>query len=153
MPSAFSFKNVVKRFPGFQLGPLDFELQPGIVLGYVGPNGSGKTTTMQCLVGLLRVDEGEMEVFGRRNDPNRPEWKLDIGYVGDVHVFYENWSGEKNLRFRSRQTRTRPGESVCSSSIQEGQRAIERESRQVVVDRRPGARAETAASRRTDCRP
>ncbi|MCB0296743.1 MAG: ABC transporter ATP-binding protein, partial [Calditrichaeota bacterium] len=34
-------------------------------------------------------------------DPNKPEWKLDIGYVGDVHVFYENWSGEKNLRFLS----------------------------------------------------
>jgi ABC-2 type transport system ATP-binding protein len=101
MPNAFEFKNVIKTFPEFQLGPLNFELAPGTVLGYIGPNGSGKTTTMHCLVSLLKADSGEMQVFGRRNDPNKPAWKLDIGYVGDVHVFYENWSGEKNLKFLS----------------------------------------------------
>jgi ABC-2 type transport system ATP-binding protein len=101
MENAFEFKNVVKTFPGFRLGPLDFTLEPGIVLGYIGPNGAGKTTTMQCLVGLLKADAGEMSVFGRPNDPFSTEWKQDIGYVGDVHVFYEKWSAEKNLRFLS----------------------------------------------------
>ncbi|MFQ5824103.1 MAG: ABC transporter ATP-binding protein [bacterium] len=101
MPNAFKFKDVIKTFPDFQLGPLTLELEPGTVLGYIGPNGSGKTTTMHCLVGLLKADSGEMEIFGRRNDPNKPAWKFDIGYVGDVHVFYENWSGEKNLKFLS----------------------------------------------------
>lgn len=101
MPNAFSIKNLVKTFPDFQLGPLNLELAPGTVLGYIGPNGSGKTTTLHCLVGLLKADSGEMEIFGRRNDPNKPAWKFDIGYVGDVHVFYENWSGEKNLKFLS----------------------------------------------------
>jgi ABC-2 type transport system ATP-binding protein len=99
MPKAFAFKNVVKTFPEFQLGPLSLELEPGTVLGYIGPNGSGKTTTMHCLVGLLQADAGEMEVFGRQNDPHHPKWKLDLGYVGDVHVFYEHWSAEKNLKF------------------------------------------------------
>jgi len=101
MTSAFCFKNVVKKYPEFQLGPLNLELDPGMVLGYIGPNGSGKSTTMHCLTGLVKADSGEMEVFGRRNDPNHPEWKLDIGYVGDAHVFYEKWSGEKNLKFLS----------------------------------------------------
>ncbi|UCE20464.1 MAG: ABC transporter ATP-binding protein [Gemmatimonadota bacterium] len=101
MEKAFHFKNVVKRYPEFQLGPLSLELEPGVVLGYIGPNGSGKTTTMHCLTGLVKADQGEMYVFERRNDPNKPAWKLDIGYVGDVHVFYERWSGEKNLRFLS----------------------------------------------------
>ena len=101
MANAFSFVNVVKTFPNFKLGPLSLELQPGTVLGYVGPNGAGKTTTMHCLVGLLKADSGEMFVFDRRNDPNKPEWKLDIGYVGDVHVFYENWTGRQNLNFLS----------------------------------------------------
>ncbi len=98
---AFRINDVVKTYPEFQLGPLNLQLEPGIVLGYVGPNGSGKTTTMHCMVGLVKSDSGEIEIFGRKNDPNNPEWKLDIGYVGDLHVFYENWSAEKNLRFLS----------------------------------------------------
>jgi len=101
MEKAFAYKNVIKTFPDFKLGPLDFDLEPGTVLGFVGPNGAGKTTTIQCLVGLLRADSGEMTVFGHANDLKKPEWKLNIGYVGDVHVFYERWTGQKNLDFLS----------------------------------------------------
>jgi len=101
MEKALRFIGTVKTYPEFQLGPLNLELEPGTVLGYIGPNGSGKSTTMHCLTGLVKVDSGEMEIFGRKNDPNKPAWKFDIGYVGDVHVFYENWTPEKNLRFLS----------------------------------------------------
>jgi ABC-2 type transport system ATP-binding protein len=101
MEKAFQYKDVIKTFPGFKLGPLNVDLMPGTVLGFVGPNGSGKTTTIQCLVGLLRSDSGEMEVFGRPNALDQPDWKLDIGYVGDIQVFYERWTGQKNLDFLS----------------------------------------------------
>jgi len=101
MEKAFQYKDVVKTFPDFKLGPINIDLEPGTVLGLVGPNGAGKTTSIQCLVGLLRADSGEMRVFGRPNDLNKPEWKLDIGYVGDVHVFYERWTAAQNLRFLS----------------------------------------------------
>jgi ABC-2 type transport system ATP-binding protein len=101
MEKAFQYNDVIKTFPGFKLGPLNLELEPGTVLGLIGPNGAGKTTSIQCLVGLLRADSGEMRVFGRQNDLNKPEWKQDIGYVGDVHVFYERWTGQQNLRFLS----------------------------------------------------
>lgn len=101
MEKAFQYKDVIKTFPGFKLGPLDFGLEPGMVLGLVGPNGAGKTTSIQCLVGLLRADSGEMRIFGRPNDLNKPEWKRDIGYVGDIPVFYERWTGQQNLRFLS----------------------------------------------------
>jgi ABC-2 type transport system ATP-binding protein len=99
MKNAFKISGLTKSFPEFKLGPINLELEPGIVMGYIGPNGSGKTTTMHCMVGLVKPDAGEVEIFGKENDPNKPEWKLDIGYVGDKHVFYENWSGEKNLNF------------------------------------------------------
>ncbi len=101
MQKAFKFIDTVRTFPDFRLGPLNFDLEPGTVLGYIGPNGSGKTTTMHCLVGLLKADSGTMEIFGRKNDPNDSSWKFDIGYVGDKHVFYENWTGEKNLKIIS----------------------------------------------------
>jgi ABC-2 type transport system ATP-binding protein len=101
MEMAFELKELTKEFPEFKLGPLNLDLEPGKVLGYVGPNGSGKTTTMHCMVGLVKADSGKTEIFGRENDPNKIEWKYDIGYVGDKHVFYENWTGAKNLKFIS----------------------------------------------------
>lgn len=99
MNNAFEMNDVVKTYPGFRLGPLSLTLEPGRVLGYIGPNGAGKTTTIHCLTGLVKADRGSMSIFGRSNDPNRVEWKRDIGYVGDQHVFYENWSAAKNLKF------------------------------------------------------
>lgn len=97
--NAFELHNVTKIFPEFQLGPLDLDLEPGTVLGYIGPNGSGKSTTMHCMMGLLRTEAGEINIFGRSNDLNKPEWKHDVGYVGDENPFYENWPCEKNLKF------------------------------------------------------
>lgn len=101
MNKAFRLTELTKYFPEFKLGPVNLELEPGKVLGYVGPNGSGKTTTMHCMVGLVKSDSGKTEIFGKVNDPNKIDWKYDIGYVGDKHVFYENWSGEKNIKFIS----------------------------------------------------
>ena len=99
---AFEATNLVKTYPGFQLGPLDLDLEPGMVLGYIGPNGSGKTTTMHCLMNIVRPNRGEVLIYGRANDLADPDWRQDVGYVGDVHPFYENWSGAENLRFLSR---------------------------------------------------
>lgn len=56
---------------------------------------------MHCLTGLVKTDSGRIEIFGRENSLLKPEWKFDVGYVGDEHVFYESWSGEKNLMFIS----------------------------------------------------
>lgn len=101
MHKAFEFNNIIKRFRGFQLGPINLDLEPGIVMGFIGPNGAGKTTTIQCLVGLLKANSGTIKIFGKENHPNKTDWKLEIGYVGDTHVFYENWNGIKNLKFIS----------------------------------------------------
>ena len=98
---AFEIIDLAKTYPEFKLGPLNLDLEPGTVLGYIGPNGSGKSTTLHCMVGLVKRDGGEINIFGRPNNPNKPEWKFDIGYVGDVHVFYENWTAAKNLKFLS----------------------------------------------------
>jgi len=102
MTKAFRLIDLVKTFPGFQLGPLGLELEPGAVLGYVGPNASGKTTTFHCMAGITRPSSGTIEIFGRQAGPHDAAWKLDLGYVGDIHAFYENWTAEANLAFRSK---------------------------------------------------
>ena len=99
MTKAIEFEDVIMTYPGFKLGPLNLDLAPGRVLGYIGPNGAGKTTTMHCLAGLVRPDQGTMKVFGRENNLHHRDWRFDIGYVGDVHAFYEEWTAEENLNF------------------------------------------------------
>lgn len=99
MEKALKFENLVKEFPGFKLGPLNFKIEPGKVVAYVGPNGSGKTTTMQTVMGLLKADEGCVKIFGAENNQYKIDWKLNIGYVGDIHAYFENWSVSQNFNF------------------------------------------------------
>lgn len=97
--NAFDIHNLTKTFPEFTLGPIDLHLEPGMVLGYIGPNGAGKSTTMHCMMGLIKPDAGTVHIFGKPNDLNKPEWKHNVGYVGDENPYYGNWSCAKNLKF------------------------------------------------------
>jgi ABC-2 type transport system ATP-binding protein len=90
---------LVKSFPGFQLGPLNLDLEPGTVLALVGPNGAGKTTTLNCLAGLTVPDTGRAEVFGKRVDPAHPEYRHDVGYVGEESGFFQRWTAGRNLDY------------------------------------------------------
>jgi ABC-2 type transport system ATP-binding protein len=99
---AFTLTGVVKRYPGFALGPLDLTLEPGTVVGFVGPNGSGKTTTLNCIAGLVVPEAGAVSVFGHPVNHREPAWKADLGVVGETHGFYRAWTANENLRFLSR---------------------------------------------------
>ena len=101
MTKAFSLIELLKTYPRFRLGPINLDLEPGTVLGYVGPNASGKTTTFHCMMGLARPKSGRIEILGQEATNKAPAWKTDVGYVGDVHVFHEGWTAEKHLAFRS----------------------------------------------------
>jgi len=102
MDTAFTVNGLVKFYTDFTLGPLDMELEPGIVLGFVGPNGAGKTTTINCLGGLVQPDGGEVAVCGFSQDRENPSWKQSIGFMGEERPFFENWSGDQNLKFISK---------------------------------------------------
>ena len=101
MSKAFELFDVIKQFNQFRLGPVKLDLEPGMVLGFVGPNGAGKTTTMQCIMGFHKLTAGRIEVFGQENSLTQPEWKQNIGFVGDKHAYYEKWTVDKNLKFLS----------------------------------------------------
>jgi len=101
MVKALELRGLTKNYRGFQLGPLDLDLVPGRVMGLVGPNGAGKTTTILAMMGLVKASGGKVTVFGRDADPGKGDWKAMVGYVGDEPVFYENWTGARNLKFIS----------------------------------------------------
>jgi ABC-2 type transport system ATP-binding protein len=101
MNAALELHELTVRFKRFTLGPLRLELEPGRVTGLVGPNGSGKTTTLRCVAGNLYPDAGEITVCGRKATHHDGSWKEVIGYVPDSPCFFERMSAGNFLRFMS----------------------------------------------------
>jgi ABC-2 type transport system ATP-binding protein len=102
MNAAVELQGMLVRFARFTLGPLDLTVPPGRVVGVVGPNGSGKTTTLRCLAGNLYPDAGGFAVFGHRPTVHDGSWKALVGYVPDRPAFYEWMSPRRFLGFVSR---------------------------------------------------
>lgn len=84
-------ENLVKRYKELiALDHFSLEIEEGEIFGLLGPNGSGKTTTINCLLSLLSYDKGEVEIFGKKMSPDNYEVKKDIGVVmQNVAVFDE----------------------------------------------------------------
>jgi len=84
-------KNLVKRYGTLTaLDHLDIGVHEGEVFGLLGPNGSGKTTAINCILSLLEYDEGTIDVFGKPMTPENYEAKRNIGIVmQNVAVFQE----------------------------------------------------------------
>ncbi len=95
---AIAGRNVVKRFGGIPaLNGITLAIPRGQVYGLLGPNGAGKTTLIRAIVGLLRVDEGEVDVLGRRM-PDRGVLS-DVGYMTQAAALYGDLTAEENVRF------------------------------------------------------
>ena len=77
---------------------LTMEVLRGEIFGFLGPNGSGKTTTIRLLLGLLRPTAGRIQVFGMDNATHLPEILYRVGAIVETPVFYPYLSGVDNLR-------------------------------------------------------
>lgn len=88
--NAIAMKNVTKSYPGFTLGPLNLELPSGCVLGLVGENGAGKSTTIRLILNAAACDSGEIAVLGQDNHSAGFEAvKQELGVVLDEAYFPE----------------------------------------------------------------
>ncbi len=84
-----------RKFDNFQLKDISFKLKQGYIMGFIGANGSGKTTTIKLIMNLIRKDSGTIKIFGKDNIQFEKEIKNRIGFVYDDLYFYENLSIEE----------------------------------------------------------
>lgn len=84
-------ENLVKRYGDLvAVDHLNLEIQEGEVFGLLGPNGSGKTTAINCILSLLKYDKGSIEIYGKTMKPEAYDIKKDIGVIlQNVAVFEE----------------------------------------------------------------
>lgn len=114
METVIRVNHLVKRYKELvALDHFDLDIREGEIFGLLGPNGSGKTTTINCILSLLKYDKGEIRVFGREMKPDSYDIKKDIGIVmQEVAVFdeltvYENVDYFCGLYIRDKETRKR----------------------------------------------
>jgi ABC-2 type transport system ATP-binding protein len=96
-------RGLVKRFGSFTaVAGIDFEVRRGEIFGFLGPNGSGKTTTIRMMLGLLQPSEGEIEVLGVPV-AHHPEFiRPRVGYMSQRFSLYNDLTVLENLRFYGR---------------------------------------------------
>ena len=104
--------NLVKRYGDLiALDHLNIQINEGEIFGLLGPNGSGKTTAINCILSLLKYDKGSIEIFDKTMRPNSYDIKKDIGIVmQNVAVFdelnvYENIDYFCGLYIKYKKTR------------------------------------------------
>jgi ABC-2 type transport system ATP-binding protein len=83
--------------PHHALDGLDMEVAEGQVHGFLGPNGSGKTTTLRALLGLIGTDGGSMRVFGQEVPRALPQVVARVGAVVESPQFFKHFSGRLTL--------------------------------------------------------
>lgn len=81
--NALELKNVSKKFYGFTLDNLSLTLPSGCIMGLIGENGAGKSTTIKLILDLIRKDSGSITILGRSNEENIRLTKEEVGVVMD----------------------------------------------------------------------
>ena len=85
MKDAVVVKDVTKRYKGFTLDHASFRVPQGSIVGFVGENGAGKSTTIRAILDLIRLDGGEVEVLGlNAQERQDAAWRGNIGAVFDT---------------------------------------------------------------------
>ena len=90
MENVVEFRDVRKRYKGFELKGVSFDVPRGYIMGLIGPNGAGKTTLMKMVMNLVRRDAGEIRVFGLDCVRDETRVKARIGYVPDEPACHED---------------------------------------------------------------
>lgn len=92
--------NLVKRYGDLiALDHLNLEVKTGEIFGLLGPNGSGKTTAINCMVALLKYNKGTIEVFGQAMTPDAYDIKREIGIVMQNVAVFNELTVQENINY------------------------------------------------------
>ncbi|SCY43930.1 ABC-2 type transport system ATP-binding protein [Butyrivibrio hungatei] len=98
--SVVAIDNLVKRYGDkVAVDHFSLDVKEGEILGLLGPNGSGKTTTINCLLALLKYDKGSVTIFGKEMKPESYDIKSEIGVVMQNVAVVETLNVYENVDF------------------------------------------------------
>lgn len=97
MNSTLTLKNVNKKYEksNFVIKDISFSVPEGSIVGFIGENGAGKSTTMNCILNVIRRDSGNIEIFGREMTDDDIDIREDIGVVYDSNNFPEHLTAKQ----------------------------------------------------------
>ncbi|WP_372636361.1 ABC transporter ATP-binding protein [Cohnella sp.] len=85
---ALEVRGVTKKYQGFQLKDVSFQLEKGYIMGFIGANGAGKTTTIKSILNMIHIDSGEVRVMGKNMVEHEIDLKQEIGCAFGGIDFY-----------------------------------------------------------------
>ena len=118
--NAVEVRGLVKRFGDKTVvDHVSMSIREGEIVGFLGPNGSGKTTTIRLMCGLLTPDEGEGQVLGFDLKTESLKIKREVGYMTQKFSFYEDLTIAENLEFVARLYRLKPVSEHVDRTLEE----------------------------------
>lgn len=95
MDNIIEIKNLKKKYDEkFTLGEIDITIPKGVIVGLIGENGAGKTTLIKSMLNIIKIDSGEIKIFGKDYKKEEKDIKEDIGVVLDNMFFPELLNAE-----------------------------------------------------------
>ena len=88
MENAIEIRHLTKKYQSFTLDDVSFRVPGGTIVGLIGENGAGKSTTIKCILNLIHRDGGEISLLGRDNMAEENAAKEEIGVVLDESMFH-----------------------------------------------------------------
>ena len=83
------------------LSDINLQIVEGEIYGLLGPNGAGKTTLMKCMLSLLTITSGSIEIFGKDLQEHREEILSQVGSIIETPIFYENCTAKEILEIHA----------------------------------------------------
>ncbi|MFM2278903.1 MAG: hypothetical protein RLZZ444_1134 [Pseudomonadota bacterium] len=116
--NAIEVRSLVKRFGDrVVVDNVSMNVAVGEIVGFLGPNGSGKTTTIRIMCGLLKADAGSGSVLGFDLSSEALKIKREVGYMTQKFSFYEDLSIEENLLFVARLYDLKPARKYVDDTL------------------------------------